>query len=183
MKMRLGVLFLSSLVSATLAVAAGSGSAPAVKACAIGKPTPASYKWDFKGEANAIFKHVQADAVQAKYHADRLQSFKMDPNLTRTPYASQLRQLKSEVNDMGSRLCRLETIRRVVAPWQQRMIDQIATSTRLMADNVQDAITLCNEGPGGYKFPTYSHYTHNVYDESTALMRALDSARKTAGVS
>ena len=45
---------------------------------------------------------------------------------------------------MGAKLCRLETIRRGVAPWQQLAIDQIATTARLMAHNAQNAILFVN---------------------------------------
>ena len=71
------------------------------------------------------------------------------PNVTWDAHADELEYLKSEINDIGAKLCRLQTIRRVVAPWQQNVIDQIATDTQLMADNAQDAIVIRQHSPYG----------------------------------
>ncbi len=99
------------------------------------EPTAASLTRDFKGEANTIFKEVQDEAQQALYNADELKSFAENSNLDWQTHASQLGYLKSEINDIGAKLCRLEAIRRVLAPWQQHVIDEIATGARLMAAN------------------------------------------------
>jgi len=181
--MKLGTLLWSGLISAAIAVAAVPGTAPAVQSCAIGRPTAASYTWDFKREANSILEEVQSDARQAMNHADQLQSLEVDPNVSRETHAAQLNDLKDEINDIGAKLCRLETIRRMVSPWQQRVIDQVATTTRLMADNAQDAIALYNDNPGELKFPTYWHYTSNLYNQSKTLTRSVENAVKFAGVS
>lgn len=78
MKMRLRGLVLGSCISVVMAVSAAPASAAAAKECmhecVAGKPTAASYTWDFKGEANTIFKDIQADAQQALSHADRLRA-------------------------------------------------------------------------------------------------------------
>jgi hypothetical protein len=87
MKMRLGTLFISSLVSSAIAVAAVSATAPAAQGCAIGKPTAASYSWDFKGEANAIFREVALETRQVMDQADRLMSLDVDPNVSRETQA------------------------------------------------------------------------------------------------
>jgi hypothetical protein len=50
---------------------------------------------------------------------------------------------------MGAKLCRLETIRMAVAPWQQAEIDRIATRGGLMADNTEDAIHFLNAHQNG----------------------------------
>jgi hypothetical protein len=180
--MRFGTLFISSLVSTAIAVAAVPATAPAAQGCAIGKPTAASYSWDFKGEANAIFKEVALETRQAMDQADRLMSLEVDPNVSRETHAAQLNDLKDEINDIGAKLCRLETIRRMVSPWQQRVIDQVATTSRLMVDNAQDAIALCNDNPEELKFPTYWHYTNNLYNESRTLTRSIENAVKFARV-
>ena len=40
----------------------------------------------------------------------------------------------------GRQLCRLEAIRCVVEPWQQKTIDRTATDFTLLVDNTQDAL-------------------------------------------
>ena len=139
--MRLRTLLWSSCISAAFALCAVPASAAtAPQQCVAAEPTAASYTWDFKGEANTIFKDIQSDAQKASYHADMLQSYARDPQTTWDAHADELEYLKSEINDIGAKLCRLQTIRSVVAPWQQNEIDQIVTDTQLMADNAQDAI-------------------------------------------
>lgn len=181
--MRLRTLFWSSCISAAIAVSAIPAAAATVSQCAAGKPTAASCTWDFKGEANTIFKDVQADAQQALYHADKLQSFAGDPNLDWQIHADQLEYLKGEINDIGTKLCRLKTIRRVVAPWQQLVIDQIATNARLMADNAQDAIVFGDTKPKDLWLATYQKYVNNLFSEANSLTHSVGNAVEFASVS
>lgn len=181
--MRLRTLLWSSYVSAAIALSAIPVAASRVNQCAAGVPTAASYTWNFKGEANTIFKDVQADAQQALYHADKLQSFARDSNLDWQVHAGQLEYLKDEINDLGAKLCRLETIRGVVAPWQQHVIDQIATNARLMADNAQDAIVFGDKKPRDLWLAKYQKYVNNLYSEANSLTHSANNAVEFASVS
>lgn len=155
---------------------AGSATA-AMHECITGRPTAASYTWNFRQEANNIFDDVQLNALQARYHAEQLQSFEFHPYLSWQSYADQLTQVKSAVNDMGDLLCRLETIRRVVAPWQQRTIDRIATAVRLMADNTQDAIWYGRSNQQTlWSSLTYQKYVNNIYNEAQSLTQSVGNA-------
>ncbi len=183
MKMRSLALFLGSLVSASIAIASTPTAPTAPLACAVGKPTAASYTWDFKGEANGIFKAVEVDARQAMNQADRLQSFEMDPNISSESQAILLNDMKQEINDIEARLCRLGTIRRMLAPWQRKVVDEIASTAPLMVDNETDAIQLCTNNPQELKFPTFWRYSKNLYDESRTLTRSAGDAVKFASVS
>jgi hypothetical protein len=181
--MNLRVLFWSSCISAAIAVSAAPLVAATISQCVAGEPTAASYTWDFKSEVNTIFKDVQADAQQALYHADKLQSFARDPELDWQTHAGQLEDLKYEVNDMGAKLCRLEAIRRVVAPWQQAEIDRILTSVRLMADNTQDAIAFGDSKPKELWLAPYQKYVTNLYSEADGLTHTMRNAVEFAYVS
>ncbi len=183
MNMRFGTLILSSLVSAAFAAASAPAAETTTRACAVGAPTAASNTWDFKGEANTLFQDVEFDARQAMNHADRLQSLEGDVNLSRDSRAILLDQLKQEINDIEARLCRLGTIQRVVAPWQQRVIDQIASTAPLMVDNETDAIAICNRHPQEMNLPVFWRYTRNLYEESKTLTHSVGDAVKFAGVS
>ena len=181
--MRLRALLLGSCISAAIAVSANPAAGATINQRLAGKPTAASYTFDFKGETNTIFKDVQSDAQQALYHADKLQSFAADPNLDWRAHADQLDYLKYEINDMGAKLCRLETIRRVVAPWQQREIDRIAMSVRLMADNAQDAIVFGSANPKDLWLATYQTYLNDLYSEANSLAHSIGNAVEFASVS
>jgi hypothetical protein len=148
-----------------------------------GEPTAASYTWDFKGEANTIFKDIQSDARDAVDHAGILQSYALDSQLSWDAHAEELEYLKSDINDIGAKLCRLQTIRRVVAPWQQNVIDRIATDTRLMADNAQDAILFGNTHRSTLWLAAYQKNVNNLEEEATALTQSVGNAVEYAGVS
>jgi len=158
------------------AIPPAASAAVRVKQCIAGAPTPASYTWSFQEEANNVFQAIQSDAAQAKYHAEKLQSFQWNSGLSWQSHAGQLLRLKQEVSDMGERLCRLETIRRVVAPWQQRTIDRIAESVRLMADNTQNAIVFLDQHELTLWQPTYRNYADNLYAEANSLNQSMADA-------
>jgi hypothetical protein len=169
-------------VSAALATFPISLGAVTAKDCACGKPTASSYTWDFHREANRLFEGAQTDAQQIKDHAERLQTFSDDPEVDWQAHVNQLDQLRSEVNDMGKKLCRLETIRRVVAPWQKKTIDRIAANVPLMADNTQDAILYVNTHQDFLLNPTYWRYADNLYSEGSSLNQSVREAVEYAKV-
>ena len=154
----------------------------ATRECVAGRPTAASYTWNFRQEADGIFQDIQSDAVQARSHADYLDRFVAEPDLSWEAHADQLAQLQSEINDIGNRLCRLETIRRVVAPWQQRSIDHIARSVQLMADNAQDAILFLNNNQETLWSPAYRRYVQNLCNEAGDLTASVGNAVEYAKV-
>lgn len=167
---------MACIVSLVAAVLPAASAAVHVKQCVAGKPTAASYTWNFQKEADNIFGAIQSDAVNAQYHAEKLQSFAWDTNLSWQSHPNQLWQLKTEINDMGGRLCRLETIRRVVAPWQQRTMDRIATTVRSMAANAQNAIVFLNHNQKMLWSPTCRDYSDNLYLEANSLTQSVAHA-------
>jgi len=179
--MRVSQLLLSAGISFIMIVLPAA-SARAASACVAAKPTPASNTWAFQKEADDIFEAIQSDATQARYHAEELSSFALDEELSPESHAIELMQLRSAINDVGERLCRLETIRRVVAPWQQRTIDRIATTTRLLADNAQDAIVFENSNPRILWSPVYRKYVNNLYSEARNLDESVTNAVQFAKV-
>jgi hypothetical protein len=145
--------------------------------CIVQKPTPASYTWNFRQEANNDVKDIQFDAGQARYHAEQLQSMVARPDsVSWVSDVHQLDQIRSAVNDMGQEVCRLETIRRMVAPWQRKTIDSIAREIALLADNTQDAMAFGNSHRETLWVPTYEKYVDNIYTEAQQLSKSVDNA-------
>jgi hypothetical protein len=171
---------LAALIAGMAALPLASQAAP--QSCTAGTPTPASYTWNFQAEASRVLSGLQVDAAKAQYLADKLQTFSLDANVDWQLHANQLAALKREVDDMGRRLCRLEQIRPVAAPWQQKAIDDAASSVRLMADNVQDAINFLNEYHRNFWEPAYRHNVSNVFRESGQLSQSVKSLEQFAKV-
>jgi hypothetical protein len=176
-------LVLGSSLSAAMVFFAVPGMAAATHECTAGKPTAASNTWNFKGEANSLFEKVQADADKIENHADKIQSFASDSTIDWQVHAPQLNALKSEVDDIGAKLCRLETIRPVLSKWQQAEVDRIGANTLLMADNAQDAITFLNNNQQELWAPVYRKYANNLYDEAHTMAQSLHTALASAHAS
>jgi len=179
--MRVSQLLLSTGISFIMIVLPAAPAA-AASACLAAKPTPASNTWNFQKEADNIFQAIQSDAANARYHAEKLSSFDLDEEISPESHAMEMMQLRSAINDVGERLCRLETIRRAVAPWQQHAIDRIATATRLMAGNAQDAIAFENNNPRILWSPIYRKYVDNLYSEASNLDQLVTNAVQYAKV-
>jgi len=152
------------------------------RGCPVGKVTPASYIWNFHKETDAVFQDIQSDAQQASMHAANLQSIAEDQDYSWYTHSIELTQLKDLINDMGQKLCRLETIRRVDMPWQQNTIDRIAMTLRLMADNTTDAMLFGSQYQHELWLPTYQKYVSNLYEQAHSLTQSVDHAVKYAKV-
>jgi hypothetical protein len=172
---------LATLIAGMVALPPASQAAP--QTCPAGKVTPASYTWNFQAEASRLLNRIQADARRAQYRADKLANSSLNGAVPWQVNATQLTGLKHEVNDMGRRLCRLEQIRRVAAPWQQKAIDDAASSVRLMADNVQDAINFLEKYQDNFWEPAYRHNVSNVFHESAQLSQSVKNLEQAANAS
>jgi hypothetical protein len=178
--MRLNRFLLSCACAFAMSVPAAFAAAPCE--CVAGTPTAASYTWNFHQEANQLIQGIQDDSTAASMHAAKLDSFADSPGLTWQAHASQLSYLKSEINDMGKKLCRLETIRTAVAPWQRTTIKRIAKDVVLMANNADDAIHYVTSHQRYLWNPTYENYTENLYNLSANLQKTADHAVEYARV-
>ena len=175
--MRFTASSLSGCVCALMLVFAVPGPAAEMRKCTCQAVTPASYTWDFPAEANTIFQAIQSDAQKALDTADKMSTYAADTaDPDWTIQGIQLGIIRGEVNDMGARLCRLSTIRRVVKPWQQKEIDRVTADILLMADNIQDAIVFLNAHEGELWLPAYEHYASNIYFNAHDLARSVDKA-------
>jgi hypothetical protein len=56
----------------------------------------------------------------------------------------ELEGAKQHINRMGERLCRLISVQRVAAPWQQRSIDQVRRTVTALSVQAEDALDLLN---------------------------------------
>jgi len=146
------------------------------------KTMAASSTWDVRQAADALFQDIQSDAQQARNHAATLQSFQYSPDITWKLHGSQLNQLKTEVNDMVEKVCRLEKIRPVLAPWQQETTDRIASKLPLMAVDVTDAIYYVNTHQHELMNLTYWRYADNLCSEAADVTQSAGNAVKYANV-
>lgn len=160
------------LLAAILLVPAMAPAATSAK-CVAGKPTAASYTWNFSAEAQQLLEGLRADAVSFHDQADHLQSLANFSNVSWQAHEDDLARMKTKLNDMGQKLCRLETIRRVVSPWERKAIDRAVSSIVLLKDNTEDAINYLNAHEGQTWVPEYQKYTDNLYKLSGRLANSM----------
>lgn len=163
----------SSLLAAALMLPAGL-MASASNGCTPGEPTAASYTWNFTKEARQLITDLSNDANEIQNHAARLQSWADSDQLSWQLHGEQLMNIRAEVNAMGDKLCRLETIKRVVSPWEQKAINQAVPELRELADNTTDAIQFLNTRQGDMWMPTYRKYVENLASLSGRLSSSMN---------
>jgi hypothetical protein len=185
-EMRIKAILWSTCLSAAMALMTlPAGAAENVVAhhkCVAGPATAASYTWNFRQEADNLFQGIEFDARQAATHSAKLESFEDSPTMTWESHADQLMQVRAKVNDMGAKLCRLETIRQTLAPWQQHTVDRMAKRIVLIADNTGDAIHFLNGHHEELWLPMYRTYVTNLYNQNHALTESAGEAVQYASV-
>jgi hypothetical protein len=147
--------------------------APTSESCTPGKPGPASYTWNFRQEASRLLNRIQIDSEKASTQADRLVTDASENDLSWQAHADKLASIRRDVNDMGRKICRLEQIRRMEAPWQQKALDRSYPLVRLMADNTTDALNYLRANEKDLWRPVYRKYAENLYNESAQLSQSL----------
>ena len=149
--------------------------------CAPHPPTSQSYTWNFQREARGLLSDVHSEAMQTSFHADKLRHF--SPEITWEEDAFQLNAIRQDVNRMGTRLCRLETIERVTAPWEQKAINEAAPLITEMANETQSAIKFLNHNHDYLFNPAYHAYSAEIYRQSTKLDREVNQLERTGETS
>lgn len=166
-----------------LAVAVGSPAfaASSQSLCPVGPPTPASYTWNFPGEASSLLAQIKADAVQVSHDADNLQALDRQASLNFWQYdAAILQPERDRINAMDRLLCRLETIRRLSSPAEQKAIDRLAPSVLELSESAREAIHYVNEHQDALMFQPYTMQAGVMYDEANRVVSAVNAYERYA---
>jgi hypothetical protein len=167
------------LIAGTAALPVSAATASS-QACVAQKPTAASYTWNFRSEASRLLNDIQMDAAKIRNRAATLESFEPMQLETWQAHEAQLVPIKEDVNDIGQKLCRLEQIQTAVAPWQKRAILKTAVTSRLLANNTQDALAFLDRYEGHFWRPSYERNVNNLYTEASQLSSSLTSYQEFA---
>ncbi len=123
---------------------------------------------------------MRDDALRVSHGAAVLQILAQNPDESWASQTSELSSIQEEVDDMGKRLYRLQTMERAIEPWQQHAVNQIAPLVRYMADNTDDAIHYLNVHQESFWAQPYRTYTGNLYAEATLLNRQIHRDQRIA---
>jgi hypothetical protein len=162
--MKLMALASAVLLSPVMAVAN-------VQACS----APPPYRANYSREASRLMNTMRYDARRAADHAFALENYTNESSLVDwTSHSYQLNRIKSEVDDMGKRLCTLESIQSVTVPREQQLVAQVAPLVQELADNTTDAIRYLNAHQDDLWNPTYKAYTHNMNTEAREISHVIN---------
>jgi hypothetical protein len=135
-----------------------------------------------QGEINSLLLSLQTDSQSAQHHASMLKFSEVEFGWQ--PQATLLNQVRTEVNDMGAKLSRLQDLRAELSPAQKQNIDQLSNTIQLMAISAKDAIAVGNANRQDLWNTTYQRDVSNIYYDAKALTSSVGDAvhyAKTAG--
>jgi hypothetical protein len=179
--MRINGIVITGCVFGAMAMLPGASAAQ--RECVVPKLVPASYTWNFQREANQIFRDMEVDAEQARYHAEQLESMASRPDaVSWVTDVDQLDQIRTAVDDMGRQMCRLETIRRATEPWQRKAIDRISIDVARIAGATRNTLVFDGAHRGTLWLPAYRRYADNLYVQARILTKAAGNAAEYAKV-
>jgi hypothetical protein len=84
-----------------------------------------------------------------------------------------LTAIRTDVNAMGKDLCRLEAIRRVALPWQQKEILRITPRLQDMAAQTGAAIKLLNNSQQSYWATNLPNDLTTIYNDAHQVHRSV----------
>ena len=167
------------LIAAVIGLSSTGLFAASGKLCPTGPPTAASYTWNFPKEASGLLVQMKTDAMQVRNIADKLGGLDREPfeNFWQSD-AILLQSARTRVNAMDGMLCRLETIRRVSAPWEKQAIGRIAPSVVELSDTTQAAIHYLNHNQEALMFPAYTDQAEVMYNKANRIVNFVDEYQK-----
>ncbi len=127
---------------------------------------------NFEAEASIQLREIRNTANQLALDAGILESYTRG-DLSRQSHAGQLNRVRKHVNTIGEQLARIEAIRPMMAPWQQRAVDSIVPAAASLAVSVEGAITHLNDGGSGVWHPNYAERLRIISDRSDRVKNTV----------
>lgn len=148
-------------------------------ACSTAAATPESMTWNFSKEGSRLLKDINQEAWDVRTEAAKLEMQTRDTRVDWQTHAVELTEVRYDINQMGERLCRLETIRGQLAPEQQSAVDETYRLTKEMATFAQDAIVYLNGHQDYLWNPSYRTYLNDIYKEAKSVNQAVSRSRES----
>ncbi|MCL4401615.1 MAG: hypothetical protein M1436_02975 [Acidobacteria bacterium] len=118
-------------------------------------------------------KALRAEALDAANHASELDSIARNDSIDWQVHATQLQDLRDDLNTMSRTVSRLEALRDAATPGERAEMDRAFPLLKEMAANTRSAIHFISENHGLMWIPEYQNYVHNLFSESDKLSSSL----------
>ena len=135
--------------------------------------TPA-YNWAYAEEASGLLQQIQSLSFKAANNADLLNIASRRNSLDWRSHAAHLGEISMHINEMGDKLDRLQEIQSMIAPWQQKAVEQVVPVAADLAGQTEEAIAFLNEHPIRLWTPTYT-------ERVKAMSEHVDEINNTVG--
>lgn len=160
----------SALASVLLAGTLIASPAPGNPSTSVEVEAPA---WNFQEEASDLLAQVQMFSDKVRTDSDTLASFSRS-NLSFESHASRLSSVRDHINQIGTRLTRLQQIKHVTAPWQQRAIGEVVPVAAQIAAHTEAAIEHLNENQRYLFAPAYLNHLEALAEHAATMDTLLD---------
>jgi len=171
--------FVSSVIGCICtAFLSASFLAASTPLCQCGPPTAESYKWNFSNEAADLLSQVNVDSYYAERAAARLESYDRAERelIDWHADAAVLSRERYWANDMDRKLCRLETIKRVLPAAQRAEINEVAPAILEVTNTTQATMQYLRANPNQLFIAAYENYADALYSEARRAKAASANA-------
>jgi hypothetical protein len=134
-----------------------------------------SVNWYFIERSTALLKELQDVAGKLNRDAETLGSFARSSGLSWQSHAHYLNNARAHINEVGSQLTELQSMRHAVAPWQQQAIDRITPIAAVAAAHTETAIKHLRENQRRHFVPEYTDRLTMIEDRAAEMKRTVDN--------
>jgi hypothetical protein len=145
----------------------------------------ATYNWAYAEEASGLIAEVRSLSAQLANNAGSLRLHSQRNQLSSASHALHLNEIRDQINTMGEKLRRLETIQSMVAPWQQRAFERITPHAVAMAEHAEEAIQYHADQRGNFWVADYadsvnavSEHAEEIRDFASALLEHVETSER-----
>jgi hypothetical protein len=128
-----------------------------------------------KPQVTAQLDSFERTAASTRNDLDHYTSAARRGDLNRSSHVSNLERAKDNVNLMGKQMSELETLNAEGTPLQQSAIREARPHLEQLADHVQTAIVMLNEGASGYRSHDFRKAVNGMYKQADSLYGKVDA--------
>jgi hypothetical protein len=114
-------------------------------------------------------------AASTRSELDHYASAARHGSLNRQSHVSNLEKARENVNLLGKQMSKLETLNAEGTPLQQAAIREARPHLEQLADHVQTAIVMLNEGASGYRSHEFGKAVNGMYKQADRLYTKVDA--------
>lgn len=126
-------------------------------------------------QVTAQLDSFERTAASTRTELDHYASAARHGNLNRSSHVSNLEKAKDNVNLLGKQMTELETLNAEGTPLQQAAIREARPHLEQLADHVQTAIVMLNEGASGYRSHEFRKAVNGMYKQADSLYTKVDA--------